>query len=177
MSKLSITDGSLNSKDLFDQVSLNNDLQLKVASADVVLLPNRFKDEPFSFYVGTTSFFNYLKDALGDRVEICINDTDYCELELCSRQIRLGKIAIKKAALNVVLPLIIGYAANQIPPIKKVVDPAPVNVEYMEPTTISFTIIVTDADSTSKSTKEILYEGPADELDTVIPAIKQIWDE
>ena len=172
---LSFSEVQFNIEDWIKRVSLTQDNASDVREADVVFLPIAHRDVDYSFYQGTVDFFHYCKQNFDGQIAICINDSDYNELELNSKDIRLGRFSIKKGFLTFFLSVLGSYCANQLTPIN---EPVPVDqpvIEYMNPPKVSFTLSVVD--SAGVTAKEIKYEGLASDIDDVIKEVETLWKD
>lgn len=119
------------------------------------------------------TLFAYLQSQVGDRVEICIGEDDYVEIELNSRKIRLGKFILKDIALPLFLSILGGYIANQC---NRPAVPEPVIEvqEFQKPVEVEFSITVED--STGRR-KEFQYDGSAADYKDVSDEILKLWNE
>jgi hypothetical protein len=142
-------------------------------AADVLIVPSMIQDQPKAFMVGTMDLYALLKSHLGDKMEICIADEDYEEIELNSRTLRLGRFMVKSVALSLFLNVVGNYIYDRLTepnPVAKEVDV----LEYQQPATVSFTITVED---TLGKKKEFQYEGPAADYKKVAAEIQKMWNE
>ena len=153
-------------------VDLPENLRDSVMSADILIVPSMMSKHPTAFMSGTMELFAYLQSHVANRVEICIGDEDYEEMELDSRKIRLGKIVIKDIALPLFLSILGGYIANQC---NKPAMPETIETkEFQKPVEISFSIAVED--STGRR-KEFQYDGSVDDYKEVSDEILKLWNE
>lgn len=153
---------------------LPEDLKESVMAADVLIVPSMMPAKPKAFMTGTMDLYAVLKAQMGDKIEICIADDDYEEIELNSRTLRLGRFCVK----DVALPLFVGVLSAFIYD-RLIKEPEPVEVtvempEFQQPATVSFTIAVED--SLGKK-KEFQYEGPAVDYKEVAAEIEKLWNE
>ena len=117
--------------------------------------------------------FAYLQSQVGDRVEICIGEDEYVEIELNSRKIRLGKFILKDIALPLFLSILGGYIANRCNR-PEVSEPLIEVQEFQKPVEVEFSITVED--STGRR-KEFRYDGPAADYKEVSDEILKLWNE
>lgn len=152
---------------------LPEDLKASVMAADVLIVPSMMADSPKAFMVGTMDLYAVIKAQLGDKMEICIADNDYEEIELNSRTLRLGRFVVLSVALPFFLNIIGNYVYDRIKEPNSTETGIDVP-EYQQPATISFTIAVED--SMGKK-KEFQYEGPAADYKAVAAEIEKLWNE
>lgn len=153
---------------------LPEDLKTSVMAADILIVPSMMPAHPKAFMTGTMDLYAVLKAQMGDKVEICISDDNYEEIELNSRILRLGLFCVKDVALPIFFGVLSSYIYD-----RQIKDPEPVEVtvempEYQKPATVSFTIVVED--SLGKK-KEFQYEGPAADYKKVAAEIQKMWNE
>lgn len=154
-------------------VELPENMKSGVLSADILIVPSMMAKQPMAFMSGTTDLFAYLRSQVGDRVEICIDEDNYVEIELNSRKIRIGKFILKDIALNLYLSILGGYIANQC---NRTAVPETVieAQEFQKPVEVEFSITVED--STGRR-KEFKYDGPAADYKEVSDEILRLWNE
>lgn len=156
-----------------DMVQLPYELRDRVINAGLLIVPSQMVAQPTAFMAGTMDLLAFLKSQLGDKVEICISDDDYVELELNSRTLRLGKFLVVSVLLPVFLNLLSNYIHERIK--ENLIPLAQIEtVDFQKPTEVSFTIAVED--STGKK-KEFSYEGPAADFKEVSAEIERLWNE
>ena len=173
MENLKIKDTIRSREEWMEIVGLPEDLRTNVMAADVLIVPSMIQDRPKAFMVGTMDLYAILKEKLGDKMEICIADEDYEEIELNSRTLRLGSFVVMSIALPLFLNIVGNYIYDRLTepePVVKVVD-AP---EYQQPATVCFTISVEDA---MGKKKEFQYEGPVADYKQVAAEIEKLWNE
>lgn len=173
MESLKINDAIRSREEWMGIARLPEKLRQNVLAADVLIVPSMLKDQPKAFMVGTMDLYAILKKNLGDRIEICIADEDYEEIELNSRTLRLGSFMVVSVALPLFLNLVGNYIYDRLTepdPIAKEVDVP----EFQQPATVSFTITVED---TLGKKKEFQYEGPAADYKIVAAEIQKLWNE
>lgn len=173
MENLKIKDPTRSREEWMEIAGLPEDLRQDVMAADVLIVPSMIQDQPKAFMVGTMDLYALLKLHLGDKMEICIADEDYEEIELNSRTLRLGSFLVVSVALPLFLNLVGNYIYDRLTepgPVVKEVDVP----EYQQPATVSFTITVED---TLGKKKEFQYEGPAADYKKVAAVIQKMWNE
>jgi len=173
MENLKINDATRSRDEWMEMVGLPENLRPNVMAADVLIVPSMIQDQPKAFMVGTMDLYAILKKNLGDKMEICIADEDYEEIELNSRTLRLGRFMVKSVALSLFLNVVGNYIYDRLTepnPVAKEVDV----LDYQQPATVSFTITVED---TLGKKKEFQYEGPAADYKKVAAEIQKMWNE
>ena len=173
MDNLIVKDSSRSREEWMEIAGLPEDLKASVMAADVLIVPSMMADSPKAFMVGTMDLYAVIKAQLGDKMEICIADNDYEEIELNSRTLRLGRFVVLSVALPFFLNIIGNYVYDRIKELKSTETGIDVP-EYQQPATISFTIAVED--SMGKK-KEFQYEGPAADYKAVAAEIEKLWNE
>jgi hypothetical protein len=173
MENLKINDATRSRGEWMEIAELPEELKANVMAADVLIVPSMIQDQPKAFMVGTMDLYALLKSHLGDKMEICIADEDYEEIELNARTLRLGRFMVKSVALSLFLNVVGNYIYDRLTepnPVAKEVDV----LEYQQPATVSFTITVED---TLGKKKEFQYEGPAADYKKVAAEIQKMWNE
>lgn len=173
MENLKINDATRSREEWMEITGLPENLRPNVMAADVLIVPSMIQDQPKAFMVGTMDLYAILKKGLDDKMEICIADEDYEEIELNSRTLRLGRFMIKSVALSLFLNVVGNYIYDWLTepnPVAKEVDVP----ECQQPATVSFTITVED---TLGKKKEFQYEGPAADYKKVAAEIQKMWNE
>lgn len=173
MENLKIDDATRSREEWMEITGLPENLRSNVMAADVLIVPSMIQDQPKAFMVGTMDLYAILKKSLDDKMEICIADEDYEEIELNSRTLRLGRFMVKSVALSIFLNVVGNYIYERLTepnPVAKEVDVP----EYQQPATVSFTITVEDA---LGKKKEFQYEGPAADYKKVAAEIQKMWNE
>ena len=173
MENLIVKDTTRSREEWMEITGLPEDLKASVMAADVLIVPSMMADSPKAFMVGTMDLYAIIKSQLGDKMEICIADDDYEEIELNSRTLRLGRFLVKQVTLPLFLSVLGAYIYDRI----KEPEPIDVKVElpaYQQSATVSFTIAVED--SLGKK-KEFQYEGPAADYKAVAAEIEKLWNE
>ena len=173
METIAVNSISRSREDWISYTSLPAELRSDVMSADVLIVPSLMADQPKAFMAGTMELFAFLKSQLGDRIEICISDDDYIEIELNSRTLRLGRFWVKSVALTLFLNVLGNYIYDRI----KQPDPVVIEInapEFQQASTIDFTLAVED---TLGKKKEFHYEGSAADYKEVSEEIERLWNE
>lgn len=147
--------------------------QDNITSTSIVFVPSLCDGDTMAFPSGTNEFYQYCRMHSECDVEICCNDTDYCEMELCSFQIRLGKIYVKDIAVGVISGLISSYIFSLLTSHES--PSTLVEQDYLTKPTVSFSIVVSD--TTNSVHKEFKYEGPAEDVKEVTDNIISMWNE
>ena len=173
MENLKIVNEARSREEWIQMAKLPEGLRNAVISADILIAPSMMSKQPMAFMSGTMELFAYLQSQVGDRVEICIDEDKYVEIELNSRKIRLGKIIVKDLALPLFLSILAGYIVNQCnkPAVPETVIEAR---EFQKPVEVEFSITVED--STGRR-KEFKYDGPAADYKEVSDEILKLWNE
>ncbi len=157
----------LDTKDRFYWESkeyLNDALKSSVKKADVLMTPleNFREGVELTFYHGTLNLYNYLEEKLPSNVslEICIEDTDYSEIALHSKQFRLGKILVTLTALPFVIKLLSTYVYDEL------------KADENDNVSISLAIEMDDC-----KTYSVEYDGSAKDFDSLKDYVKDILDK
>lgn len=145
-----------------------------VISSQLVLLPWGYRDSPKAFTSYTIDFYNYCKRN-GMNIEICCNDEDFSQLELCSVKVRLGRILAPSAISGVLIwNIVSGYIKEAIDTIvkdevkvEKVIEPP----AFQSEPECSFSVIVRD---TTGNYIEVKYNGPVSGMEEAGNQIKKI---
>ena len=173
MDNLTVKNISRSREEWMAIANLPNELKNSVLTADVLIVPSMMSDQPKAFMVGTMDTLAVLKKQFGDKAEICISDDDYVEIELDSRNLRLGKFIVVNIALNLFLNVLGNVISDRI----KEPDPVIIEVEapeFQQPATVSFSITVEDSIG---NRKEFQYEGPAADYKDISKEIERLWNE
>lgn len=173
MKNLKINDDTRSREEWMEIAGLPEKLKETVMDADVLIVPSLLQNQPKAFMVGTMDLYAILKVQMGEKMEICIADDDYEEIELNSRILRMGRFCVKQVALPLFLSVLGAYIYDRLK------EPEPVEFtielpEYQQPATVSFTIAVED---TLGKKKEFQYEGPAADYKQVAAEIERLWNE
>lgn len=174
-SRLIIRDYSMSLDDWCDEMGLSDDIRQSVKSSQLVLLPEGYGDCPKAFTVFTSDFYNYCKDINGVNIEICCNDEDFTQLELCSLKVRLGKIFATSSISGVIIwSLVSGYikdaidATTKTEPFVELKEDVP---SFQSEPECSFSVII--GDSSGKNI-EVKYDGPVSGMEEAGDQIKKI---
>jgi hypothetical protein len=190
MTNLKITD----SKDSFDNwISrdfIPESMKADLSTASILILPfeNLRPNTPPVFPIGTEDIFRFFKENLkGATIDICISDSDYQEFAFYSDYKRLGNFMVTTVAVPIFVTVLSAFVydkyikEDETKPQIQIIDnstqiiletPASVVTEkkYLEPTHIKFSVTVVDS---VKGSKQIDYEGPAKDFDSVLKALKE----
>lgn len=104
-----------------------------IKAANVLLIPEfdvRGQGKPL-FPEGTTDLYRYLKAQSEIRTEICIDDSDYQQLELHSAIINIATIIVKDFVLPIVVSLISSYLYDKLKAYNKKDDEQGANVHII----------------------------------------------
>lgn len=168
-----VSDVTQSLHEIIENVRIDSDVRNSINEAKIVFVPSITCGDTFAFPSGTNEFFQYCRTHSDCDVEICCNDADYCEMELCSFQIRLGKIYVKDIAVGVISGLISSYIFALLT--SREAPSTLVEQEYLTKPTVSFSIVVSDTTNTLH--KEFKYEGPAEDVKEVTNNIISLWNE
>lgn len=157
-----------------EEMSVSETIKQSVMSSQLVLLPMGYRDRPKAFTSYTGDFYNYCKRN-GLSIEICCNDEEYQQLELCSVKIRLGKILAPSAISGVLIwNIVSGYIKESIDTIIKDEVATEQVVEtpaYQSEPECSFSVIIND---TTGKQIEVKYDGPVSGMEEAGDQIKKI---
>lgn len=173
MENLKIKDAARSREEWMEITGLPEDLRQNVMAAEVLILPSMIRNQPKAFMVGTMDLYAILKKNLGDKIEICIADEDYEEIELNSRTLRLGRFVVVSVALPLFLNLLGNYIYDRLTESEPVVEEVDAP-EFRQPATVCFTITVED---TLGKKKEFQFEGPVADYKIVAAEIQKMWNE
>ncbi len=171
-----------------------NDLKQSLSSASILIVPieDLRENVDLAFPVGTSELFQYFKENLPTDlgIDICIRDEDYQEFAFFSDYKRYGKFFVKSLAVPVFVTVLSAYITYKVlkedkskPQIE--IKNSTVNFldgehisnltdkKYLEPTHISFSVTIED---TLGNTKNISYDGPAENVDEVFKTLKEYED-
>lgn len=157
-----------------EEMSVSETVKQSVMSSQLVLLPMGYRDCPKAFTSYTGDFYNYCK-RIGLSIEICCNEEDYQQLELCSVKVRLGKILAPSAISGVLIwNIVSGYIKESIDTIVKDEVATEQVVEtpaYQSEPECSFSVIIND---TTGKQIEVKYDGPVSGMEEAGDQIKKI---
>lgn len=157
-----------------EEMSVSETIKQSVMSSQLVLLPMGYRDSPMAFTNHTIDFYSYCKHK-GLSIEICCNEEEFTQLELCSFKVRLGKILAPSTISGILIwNIVSGYIKESIDTIVKdevateqVVDtPA-----YQSEPECSFSVIISD---TTGKYIEVKYDGPVSGMEKAGDQIKKI---
>jgi hypothetical protein len=159
------------------EMNIPSELKTKISTSDVILLPVGYHDKPLAFANGVYEFMEYCIEQNKLNIEICCNDNDFTQIEMCSFQLRLGRYLLPSTVIGVIFwNLISNYIYDQVehylPQTNKeeIID----SKEFQSPPEVSFSIILPDANGHNK---EIKYDGPLEGIEKVGEIIKSMNDE
>lgn len=172
---LEIREYSKTIEDWCNEMNVSEELKASVLNAQLVLIPAGFENCPTAFSYYATDFYVYCKQINDLTVEICCEEENFTQLELCSFKVRLGKLISPATISGVILwNVISGY-------IKDVIDANMTNGSPEESVTdkpafqsepeCSFSVVVRD--STGKYI-EVNYDGPVFGMEEAGNQIKKI---
>lgn len=159
-------------KQEFAQYGVSDNTISRLMTAGVVLLPDIQREGIQTFHIGFDEFYSYCK-ANNIDIEVCAEGNPNV-IELCSSEIRLGRIFVSA----IVLPLLLNVMGNYI--YQKISDATPqkpqtIVQEYQAEPIVSFTIAIEDSCGIIK--KEYSYEGPAKDINEVTKHIENLWHD
>lgn len=164
--------------DWCEEMSLTDTIRQTVLSSQLVLIPEGFRDCPKAFTNYTSDFYQYCKHKNGLSIEICCNDEDFTQLELCSVKVRLGKIIATSSISGVIIwNIISGYIKDAIDATFKseaVVEQVMNTPTFQSEPECSFSVIIRD--STGKY-MEVKYDGPVSGMEEAGDQIKKITSD
>ena len=142
-----------------------------ISQIGIALLPSIERNGIFAFPIDIDEFYHYCKSK-DIEIGICAEGNPPI-IELCSAQIRVGKILVKKICLPILLGVLGNFVYdklyNTVPQ-----QPQSIKQEYQVEPTVSFTIAVID--SCGVVTKEYSYDGPAKDIHEVTKHIETLWN-
>lgn len=157
-----------------EEMSLSETIKQSVMSSQLVLLPMGYRDSPMAFSIHTSDFSNYCKNR-GLRIEICCNEDEFTQLELCSVKVRLGKILAPSAISGVIIwNIVSGYIKESIDTIVKdevATDQVVETPAFQAEPECSFSVILRD---TTGKYIEVKYDGPISGMEEAGNQIKNI---
>jgi hypothetical protein len=168
------------------------DLRDILSKASILMVPYenlRDSPNPYFFPTGTEDLLEYFKNKLPQEqmIDVCISDEYYQEFVFNCNYKRLGNFVVKAIAIPFFVSILASYVhdkyirLDETKPQILIIDNSThsaVNThistltdkKYLEPTHIKFSVTVVD--TTGKS-KNISYEGPASEIDSVLMNLKE----
>jgi hypothetical protein len=193
--ELTITDTNETFDSWLEKGFVTEELRSLISNASILIVPfENLRDtpNPLLFPTGTEDILRYFKEKLPQNqdIDICITDEDYQEFAFYSDYKRIGNFLVKSVAVAVFVNVLSSYIYDKY--IKdyntkhqiEIVDKSThttinnytehisklTNKKYLEPTHIKFSVTIVD--TTGKS-KNISYEGPAKDIDTVLKSLKE----
>jgi hypothetical protein len=196
--ELTITDSNENFGTWLTKEFVTEELRESISKAAILIVPfENLRDTPKPIFpIGTEEILRYFKKKLPAEypVDICITDEDYQEFAFYSDYKRLGHFVITAVAIPVFVGVLSPFIydkyikQDESKPQIQIIDNSTKNIDnstnvtinnhistlahkkYLEPTHIKFSVTIVDTAGTSKN---ISYEGPATEIDTVLKALKE----
>lgn len=196
--ELTITDSNENFSTWLTKEFVTDELRESISKASILIVPfENLRDTPKPIFpIGTEEILRYFKEKLPVEhpIDICITDEDYQEFAFYSDYKRLGHFVITAVAIPVFVGVLSPFIydryikQDESKPQIQIIDNSTTNVDnsthvttnnhisslsnkkYLEPTHIKFSVTIVDTTGTSKN---ISYEGPAAEIDTVLKALKE----
>ena len=186
---LNITETQETFESFISKSFLSEETKLILANAQIVLTPFEELREktPPVFPNGTEHLIRFFQERLPSNmvIDVAINTEEYQEFQFNNNYKRLGNFVVKQIAVPVFVSVFAAFVYDQFiksdesEPQVVIIDKATGSVaghistlgnkEYLEPTHIKFSVSVVD----STGSKNISYEGPATEIDTVLKALKK----
>ena len=167
---------------------VSKELQPLLKNASILIVPfERFKDyNSPTFPSGTADFYQYALEKLPKEysIEIGINEDLYQELSLHSNSQNVGKFVVGVIVLPIFVNLVSSYFYDKLrqedtkPVIQQVIIDNSIHIEnkqivekkepkkFMQKSYIKFSVTVVD--TIKGRSKEIHYEGPANEVKNII---------
>jgi len=170
--KISIKDITIDINSILDAQGISVADRAEMLSAGVLFIPNGYRDSPQAFASGTSEFYAYCMKHMPEKVEICTTDEGYLEVELNSFQLRINKTVVMGVVFSVFLNVLSNYITDWS---KTYVMPQEVQVEFIAPPSVTFSIAVVD--SINGVSKQFDYDGPATDAPAVINEIEALWYE
>lgn len=161
--------------DWCDEMALSDELRQSVLSSQLVLIPEGYKGNPKAFTNYANDFYQYCKRIDNLSIEICCNDDEFTQFELCSVKVRLDKIFSVSSISGVILwSVLSGYIKDAIDSVFRT-EPAKEQVvdspSFQSEPECSFSVIIRD--STGKYF-EVKYDGPVSGMEEAGEQIKKI---
>lgn len=153
-------------KDWCKEMNISKELEVSVFNAQLVIIPEGYMDCPKSFTNYAADFYSYCKQHGVLNVEICCEDEDFTQVELCSLKLRLGKlIAPSSIAGAIIWSVVGGYIKDALDPIIKneVVAEQDADIpSFQSEPECSFSVIIKDS---TGMYIEVKYDGPISGID------------
>lgn len=162
-------------KDWCREMNISKELEASIFNSQLVIIPEGYKNYPKAFAIHASDFYNYCKQNKLLDVEICCEDADFTQIELCSFKIRLGKfIAPSTIAGTIIWNVFSAYIKDTFDSISKseilMEQVSDVPAFQSEPE-CSFSVIIKD---TTGKYMEIQYDGPISGMEVAGDQIKKI---
>lgn len=189
--ELTINDTDDNFETWLNKEFVTEDLKKLLIDKSILIIPFehlRDTSNPLMFPIGTEDVLRFFKNNLPQQniIDICITDEDYQEFAFYSDYKRLGNFLVKSVAIAIFVNVLSAYIYDQFikednsKPIIQIIDKSTnttinkhisnlTDKKYLEPTHIKFSVTIVDSVGESKN---ISYEGPASEIDSVLESIK-----
>lgn len=196
---LTVTDTNENFDTWISKEFVPQDLRDSLSNAAIMMVPfeNLREDTGPLFPTGTEELFRYFKENLPKeiQIDICIADEDYQEFAFYNDYKRLGHFIITAIAVPVFVGILSPYIYDnyikhdESKPQIQIIDNSTKNIDnsthttinnhistladkkYLEPTHIKFSITIVN--DTLGTAKNISYEGPAANIDSVLKVLKE----
>ncbi|HHT03506.1 MAG TPA: hypothetical protein GX005_04200 [Bacteroidales bacterium] len=190
--ELTITNTTETFENWLEKDFVDEKLRETLSKASILILPfENLRDtkNPLMFPIGTEDILRYFKEKLPDEqlIDICISDELYQEFAFYSDYKRLGNYIVKSVAVPIFVGVMYTYVYDKFikedntkPQIEIIDNSTHITVnnhistltdkKYLEPTHIKFSVTIVD---TTGSSKNISYEGPASDIDTVLKSLKE----
>ena len=196
--ELSITDTTENFETWLTKEFITDELRESISKAAILIVPfENLRDTPKPIFpIGTEDILRYFQENLPNEypIDICITNEDYQEFAFYSDYKRLGHFIIMAVAVPVFVGVLSPFIydkyikQDESKPQIQIIDNSTKNIDnstnttinnhistlaqkkYLEPTHIKFSVTIVDTTGTSKN---ISYEGPASEINTVLNALKE----
>jgi hypothetical protein len=137
-------------------------MRSEVSQADIVLIPHEKvldRNGPF-FPGGTEDLLEFLRDQTSRNelcVDICVDDSAYCEFALYSELLEISHILVKDLALPILVGLVVQYVSRHV-------------WRSKEERRVRLEIIVEQNSAHVKKCLAISYDGSPDDLRTALDA-------
>lgn len=190
--ELTITNSTETFESWLEKSFITEDLRDTLLKASILIVPFenlRDSSNPLMFPIGTENILNFFKEKLpeGQLIDICISDELYQEFAFYSDYKRLGNFIVKSVAIPVFVGVMYTYVydkfikEDETKPQIEIIDNSThtttnnhistlTDKKYLEPTHIKFSVTIVD---TVGNSKNISYEGPATDIDSVLKTLKE----
>lgn len=160
-SKLEIRESNVTFETVYKSNCAPKDEKFRQANCLIIPYENFRSGVDYCFSEYAQEVLEYSRDNPDLTMDIAATDDNYKVIELHSLLLQIGDFVVT----NVVLPIAVGIVTNYVYDKIKRLHREKEDVE------VRVTFIAVNADGTSK---QISYDGPADKLETVINAIKEL---